>query len=55
MKLSISELGIKFIKSFESYSPQTYICPSGYRTIGYGHLLKIDEKFQHLSQAEFIA
>lgn len=52
MKLSISESGIKFIKSFESYSPQIYICPAGYRTIGYGHLLKADEKFNHLSQAE---
>ena len=52
MKLFISEIGIKFIKSFESYSSQIYICPAGYRTIGYGHLLKDDEKFQHLTKAE---
>ena len=52
MKLFVSESGIKFIKSFESYSSQIYICQAGYRTIGYGHLLKDDENFRYLSKAE---
>lgn len=29
--------GIELIKYFEGYSSKEYLCPAGYRTIGYGH------------------
>lgn len=41
----ISQQGIDLIKKFEGFYPNTYICPAGYPTIGYGHLIKKDEKF----------
>ncbi len=36
---------ITLIKQFEGFSSQKYICPAGYATIGYGHLIKQNEKF----------
>lgn len=41
------------IKHFEGFSPVTYTCPAGYRTIGYGHVIKPHEKFEEpISLAE---
>lgn len=34
----ISERGVKLIKDFEGFSSKTYVCPAGYKTIGYGHI-----------------
>jgi len=44
-----SNKGLEFIKSFESFSPTTYICPAGVRTIGYGHVLLRGEHYQGIS------
>ncbi len=30
---------IELIKTFEGFSPTVYICPAGYPTIGYGHVV----------------
>ena len=38
--MKTSYKGIEFIKAFEKFSPKIYICPAGYKTIGYGHLIK---------------
>lgn len=35
--MQTGDLGINLIKSFESLSLQTYTCPAGKLTIGYGH------------------
>jgi lysozyme len=43
--MKLSEAGFNLIKSFEGFSHVTYICPGGYRTIGYGHLMSDDEDF----------
>ena len=32
--------GLALIKRFEGYSPTPYICPAGYWTVGYGHVIK---------------
>lgn len=45
------------IKEFEDLILTPYPCPSGYPTIGYGHLIKNTENFNKgisLSEAEFI-
>lgn len=34
------------IKRFEGFSPTIYICPAGYPTIGYGHVVLVHEQEQ---------
>ncbi len=41
----ISENGLSLIKQFESFASTVYMCPAGYRTIGYDHLIKSSEHF----------
>ncbi len=36
--------GLDLIKQFEGFSPTIYRCPSGYRTIGFGHLVREAER-----------
>lgn len=40
----ITDDGIDLIKRFEGFSSSIYICPAGYPTIGYGHVVRDDEK-----------
>ena len=40
----ITQEGLDLIKRFEGFSPTIYICPAGYPTIGYGHLVQEDER-----------
>jgi GH24 family phage-related lysozyme (muramidase) len=42
----ITQAGIDLIKRFEGFSPAVYICPAGYPTIGYGHVMKPQEREQ---------
>ena len=42
----ITQAGIDLIKQFEGFSPTIYICPAGYPTIGYGHVVKPQEREQ---------
>ncbi len=44
-----STKGIDFIKTFESFSSVSYICPAGLRTIGYGHVILPGEHYEVLS------
>ena len=38
----ITQEGLDLIKRFEGFSPTIYICPAGYPTIGYGHVVRED-------------
>lgn len=40
----MTERGIELIKRFEGFSPVVYICPAGYPTIGYGHVVRSEER-----------
>jgi len=40
---NVTQKGVELIKHFESFSSVIYICPAGYRTIGYGHVVKESE------------
>lgn len=40
----ITQEGLDLIKRFEGFSPTIYICPAGYPTIGYGHVVLDEEK-----------
>jgi lysozyme len=50
--MKISKEGLNLIKSFEGFSSKPYICPGGYKTIGYGHMLKKGEKIESVSEEE---
>lgn len=41
--ISVSELNLSIIKKYEGFSATAYICPAGYKTIGYGHVIKESE------------
>jgi lysozyme len=45
--MMLSKKGLELIKHFEGFSHHTYICPGGYRTIGYGHLMRDDEDYSN--------
>lgn len=36
----VTETGVALIKQFEGFSPTPYLCPAGYWTVGYGHVIK---------------
>ena len=40
-----NDAGIALIKRYEGFSAQPYICPAGYETIGYGHVVRAGENF----------
>ena len=40
----ITQEGLDLIKRFEGFSPTIYICPAGYPTIGYGHVVREEEQ-----------
>ncbi|MGB1648674.1 MAG: lysozyme [Cycloclasticus sp.] len=42
----ITQDGIDLIKRFEGFSSTVYICPAGYPTIGYDHVVLDEEKDQ---------
>ncbi|HCB1867269.1 TPA: lysozyme [Citrobacter freundii] len=51
----VTEAGLDLIKRFEGFSPKIYICPAGYPTIGYGHVVLAHEQVQFaagITQAE---
>ena len=51
----VTEEGLNLIKRFEGFSPTIYICPAGYPTIGYGHVVLTDEREEFaagITQAE---
>jgi GH24 family phage-related lysozyme (muramidase) len=44
----ITQAGLDLICRFEGFSPVIYLCPAGYPTIGYGHLITEANKEQFL-------
>lgn len=51
----VTEEGLNLIKQLEGFSPTIYICPAGYPTIGYGHVVLAHEREQFsagITQAE---
>ncbi len=43
--MHISMKGIELIKAFEGFFPMPYLCPAGYPTVGFGHLIREGEDF----------
>ena len=40
------EAGVSLIRAFEGFSPVAYVCPAGVPTVGYGHVIQSDERFE---------
>ncbi len=41
-----SEDGLRLIRRFEGFSAMPYLCPAGYLTVGYGHVVKNPDAFR---------
>ena len=54
---NVSEPLVAGVKHFEGYYARPYLCPTGYPTIGYGHVIKSSEKetLTHLTEPEATA
>lgn len=49
----ITEQGLSLIRRFEGFAATPYVCPAGYLTVGYGHVVKNPGAFkQPISQDE---
>lgn len=42
----ITEDGLRLIRRFEGFSALPYVCPGGYLTVGYGHIVKNPDAFR---------
>ena len=40
----LTDDGLVLIKRFEGFAPEVYVCPGGWPTIGYGHVVQDDER-----------
>lgn len=50
--MKTSQNGIDLIKHFEGFCQNPYNCPGGYKTIGYGHVIKEGEAFSNIDQVQ---
>lgn len=51
-KMKISEKGLNFIKEWEEFRAVEYFCADHKRTIGYGHVMKADEKYGEITKKQ---
>lgn len=42
--------GIDLIQHFEGFSDVVYVCPAGFKTIGFGHMLREGETYDKISR-----
>lgn len=42
----VTEDGLRLIRRFEGFSAVPYLCPAGYLTVGYGHVVKNPNAFR---------
>jgi lysozyme len=41
-----SKVGVSLIRAFEGFSSVVYVCPAGFPTVGYGHVVQAGERFE---------
>jgi len=44
---------VELVKKYEGYSAFPYLCPAGYPTVGYGHVVLKGDNFQYPLSEEF--
>lgn len=48
-----TERCLRLVKEFESFQPKPYLCPAGYWTIGYGHVIQHPDDYKNgITEAE---
>ena len=53
MSRHVTDVGIDLVKVYEGFVDHVYICPAGYPTIGYGHLVRKGEVWpERISEEE---
>jgi len=50
--MNMPQDAIDLIKKHEGFQPRPYLCPAGYRTIGYGHRILPGEVFDRMTGRE---
>ena len=50
--MRVSEQGLTLIKAFEGFRATPYLCPGGYKTIGYGHVIHPSETWATISKED---
>lgn len=50
--MRISEYAKELIKKFEGFRGESYQCPAGYRTIGYGHVLQVNSNLNNITKEQ---
>ena len=50
--MQLIEEGLELIKKFEGFSSKPYKCCAGFLTIGYGHKIRSNEKYERISEME---
>ena len=50
--LTLTSQGAAFIARFEGFKRQSYVCPAGFLSIGFGHRIQPGETFSSLTEAE---
>lgn len=50
--MHISTKAINLIKDFEGFKNKPYLCQGGYKTIGYGHMLKANENLEEITNEQ---
>lgn len=48
--LQISENLLELLQTFEGFRETPYVCAGGYRTIGYGHVLRASDPLQKITK-----
>ena len=48
----LNENSLSLIKKFEGFRDKVYICPAGHKTIGYGHLIRFNEKLEQIDEIQ---
>ena len=48
--MQVSKQAIELIKRFEGFKSNCYVCPGGYKTIGYGHIVNDNEFIEEIDE-----
>lgn len=50
--MKTSSSAVHLIKEFEGFRSKAYTCPGGYKTIGFGHVLRSDDNLAYIDENE---
>ena len=48
--MQVSKEGADLVSFFEGFSAEPYLCPAGFWTVGFGHLVRPDEDYSEMTK-----